>query len=476
MKTTGKAGAESSDQAAPGPLTTPTQNRLMGSTMAQSSEDFSPGPAFPALGTHPGRKAPDKPGETIKIPYPGGPVSHNPRKTMPRPPQGPAAQMKTAAASLEVFVKPGNGRLRGAAARPKRSDQGPLPSEADVYPDDSVADVVSEKHSTVSPGARADSRTPRNRGNTNTSMAFSSPRHTPRDRRGTIDRRASVSSAKQSGFTPEQTPQSNRALTATVMPVEVAPLGTGRPTQGVTQLESNAMLQAVTADPPINMNFEPPPGMTELGTPSMNLLTAFSQLAQHCAQASAQQAHYYSQLSAIQEETGPSPTTAFFPAPPGFANIGGGPLAPAHQQTISAPPTAFPVFSGAPVPMNSMAGFYAAAPNPVPIPDGISDIQKISPLSTSFDEVGTPQTGPGPARQPPAPRFPVGNTYYRGLGQKMTALRPKPNGLAPDQLDGSRYGIEMGGVGLQCTGFVWSPPRPDRSTALGRMGYLWGQP
>jgi hypothetical protein len=105
------------------------------------------------------------------------------------------------------------------------------------------------------------------------------------------------------------------------------------------------------------------------------------------------------------------------------------------------------------------------------IPDGISDIQKISPVSATMVEIPTPRS-----RQVPAPRLPIGNTYYRGLGQKQTVLLPKTRDLEPDQLDGSRYGIELGGLGLQSTRFIWNPPRPDRSTPLGRMGYLWGQP
>ncbi|KAF2748822.1 hypothetical protein M011DRAFT_457522 [Sporormia fimetaria CBS 119925] len=63
-------------------------------------------------------------GRVIQIPYPGGPIKHNPFKTIPRaPPQ------KTTA-PLSAFIAPRGKRVG-------RSYQGPLPSEADIYPDDS---------------------------------------------------------------------------------------------------------------------------------------------------------------------------------------------------------------------------------------------------------------------------------------------------------------------------------------------------
>jgi hypothetical protein len=244
-----------------------------------------------------------------------------------------------------------------------------------------------------------------------------------------------------------------------------------------------------------SMSVASPPAMTEHGSVSarMNLTDTFSQLADY----SGQQAQIWSQhpafntnLSVIQEEISSPPQTAFLSAAPDFLHGHGqtSALRGAGTGQRAATPTLMTDFYV----VNPTPSFHPSHdinPNPnanlYSVPDGISDIQHISPISATQEEETPARTQTQHLHQQPqpqpqqvrTPRF--GNTYYRGVGQKQYALHPRDDDLAEDQKDGSRYGLEIGELGLHMLGFVWSPPAPGalgRQTPLGRVGYLWGKP
>lgn len=166
---------------------TPTLDRhqLLQKVLDSEDKPFSPGPAFPALGTTQAgdlshsassssltlssrekekvltRDAPmDYVGDqnaTIQIPYPGGPVPYNHNRTMPRN-RGTRRRQSSGCrfpiefgetfVSLNAFMKGpmqgGRGHGRKPSNRRIRTDQGPLPSDADIYPDDELPELPQE--------------------------------------------------------------------------------------------------------------------------------------------------------------------------------------------------------------------------------------------------------------------------------------------------------------------------------------------
>jgi hypothetical protein len=96
------------------------------------------------------------------------------------------------------------------------------------------------------------------------------------------------------------------------------------------------------------------------------------------------------------------------------------------------------------------------------IPDGVSDLGHLSPLSTDSypDMEGSSAYTATPAGASRRPKLTL---------PPAEQLRP----MEPDQIDGSRYGLKNGGLGLHSVGDVWMPPKPKPGTQFADMGYLW---
>lgn len=105
------------------------------------------------------------------------------------------------------------------------------------------------------------------------------------------------------------------------------------------------------------------------------------------------------------------------------------------------------------------------------IVDGISDLH-ISPL-TSRTEDGRSTTTCSKENEcgDRTPRATV-----RADGHAKRPLASLRELLDPDQVDGSRYGLEFWGIGLHMVGgSVWMPPEKKSGTAFDDVAYLWAK-
>jgi hypothetical protein len=109
-------------------------------------------------------------------------------------------------------------------------------------------------------------------------------------------------------------------------------------------------------------------------------------------------------------------------------------------------------------------------------PDSITDLQFLSPVPTNASTLGRGNTPR--AHHTAAPRAGAGSgpgAQEYGTRRKPRAAEPNMCGMEPDQLDGSRYGLRYGGLGMHRLGDVWMPPKPKQGTRFSGLEYLWGQ-
>ncbi|KAF2276808.1 uncharacterized protein EI97DRAFT_433040 [Westerdykella ornata] len=395
-------------------ITTPSTHHtsIAGPSIVHPSPvSYSPGPHFPRLGEEPQQQAKDD--QTIQIPYPGGPVKHNPYRTLPKIPQPKLNQPRSTPINT-TMNRPAHtrsGPRRGP--RPKRLDQGPGASPADIYPDDSpMSDENRARASTLSGGTET-----RPRADTGTDRVIARPPPDP-------------------------------FVDNPVVNFPVAPTFPAAPT--------------TTNAGGMDINPAYVPDWETINTRS--------------------------QSSAEPMRTSSQPTrfnSAFNPYVGGQVNqhydMGTGFRAPAPMSGYHAPtsyqygqylgyPTLSPIPEGSSEQTPEFNAYRTVTQGPVEAPrsaalSGISDLPYPSPLPVV-----------SPALQfPSAPAtFSQTGAHAAQLPMLQDRLAVPKTPMEPDQLDGSRYGLQRYGLGLHKLGDVWMPPRPKPGTRFSNVGYLWG--
>lgn len=110
---------------------------------------------------------------------------------------------------------------------------------------------------------------------------------------------------------------------------------------------------------------------------------------------------------------------------------------------------------------------HLAPPVPDRAPDGISDLQyRLTPITTTTpDHDDAPDTARSHVKHL--------NSSVKHRSGRMLTSEPDTNKMEDDQIDGSRYGLAYGGLGLHTLGDTWMPPAAKPMTRFSEMEYLW---